>query len=260
VGTHHSGTGPRGHRRLGYTTLSTPAKANVQEHLAALGRIIARGKALPQGLLIRQLNPTLWGWATSYRHVVSQAIYHRLDHLTGVKRRHWARWRHPRQSTAWALRRYWPRRGARHTFATSATDPDAEHLRAHSQVSIARHVKVPGNRSPYEGAWVYWSTRQGRHPHVSARRARLLKAQRGRWRFCGLFFHHDDRLEVDHSNGTHRDARLAHLPALQGHCHEAQTREHRDSLPPGLRDKHQDTEERRERKPSGAVLEQRQAE
>ena len=42
-----------------------------------------------------------------------------------------------------------------------------------------------------------------------------------------------------------------------GHCHDAKTREQGDYLPPGLRDKHQHTEERREAKVTRAVLEQR---
>ena len=75
VGKHQSGKGPRGHRRLGYKTLIKPAKANVKDHLAELGRIIKRGKALPQGPLIRQLNPKIRGWATYYRIGVSQAAY-----------------------------------------------------------------------------------------------------------------------------------------------------------------------------------------
>jgi RNA-directed DNA polymerase len=232
----------------------------VKDHLAELGRMIKSGKALPQGLLIRQLNPKIRGWATYYRHVVSQAVYNRLDHLTWVKLRHWARWRHPRKSTAWAIRRYWHRLDARLTFATSATDPDVGHLRAHSEISITRHVKVQGNRSPYDGDWVYWSTRQGRHPSVSARLAKLLKAQRGRCCYCGLFFQHDDRIEVDHINGNHRDSRDANLQALHGHCHDAKTRENRDYLPTGVCDKHQDTEERSARKRARSDLEQRWAE
>ena len=116
---------------------------------------------------------------------------------------------------------------------------------------------VQGNRSPYDGDWVYWSTRQGRHPNVGARLARLLKQQHGRCRRCGLFFQHDDRIEVDHSNGHHRDARSANLQALHGHCHDAKTREQGDYLPLGLRDKHQNTEERREAKVTRAVLKQR---
>ncbi len=256
VGKYQSGKRSNG-QPLGFKTLIKPAKTNVTDHLAELGRIIDRGRALPQGLLIHQLNPKIRGWAIYYRNVVSQAVYSRLDYLMWTKLRHWARWRHPRKSTAWALRRYWHRIDTRLTFAPSGTDPDAVHLLTHSQVSIKRHVKVQGNRSPYDGDWVYWSTRQGRHPSVSARLARLLKEQRGRCRSCGLFFQHDDRIEVDHRNGNHQDSRFANMQALHGHCHDAKTRETRDYLPPGVRNKHQDTEERSARKRARSDLKQR---
>jgi len=64
VGTHPSGKGPRGHHRLGFTTVINPAKVNVKAHLAALGQIIGRGRAWPQAALIRQLNPKIRGGAT----------------------------------------------------------------------------------------------------------------------------------------------------------------------------------------------------
>jgi RNA-directed DNA polymerase len=57
VGPHQSGKGPRGHQRLGFKTLITPAKVNVKTHLAELGRIIRSSRAWPQAALIRQLNP-----------------------------------------------------------------------------------------------------------------------------------------------------------------------------------------------------------
>jgi RNA-directed DNA polymerase len=257
VGKHQSGKGPRGGKRLGYKTLIKPAKANIKEHLAELGRIIRHAKALSQGQLIRQLNPVIRGWANYYRTGVSQAVYDRLDHLTWAKLRRWAHWRHPKKTPAWRMKRYWHRLGMRLTFATPPTDLDATHLLTHSEVPLTRHIKVQGNRSPYDGDWVYWSTRQGRYPHVRTRLAKLLKAQQGRCRYCGLFFQHDDRIEIDHRNGDRRDTRYANLQALHGHCHDAKTREHRDYLPLGMRDQHQDTEERREAKVSRSVLEQR---
>jgi len=104
---------------------------------------------------------------------------------------------------------------------------------------------------------VYWSTRHGRHPSVSLRLAKWLKQQHGRCRYCGLCFPHDDHIEVDHINADHHDSRSANLPALHGHCHDAKTREPRDYLPLGVRDKPRDTEERREAKVSCSVLEQR---
>jgi RNA-directed DNA polymerase len=254
-----SGKRPGG-QRLGYKTLIKPAKANIQEHLAELGRIIRRSKALPQGEVIRQLNPTIRGWAHYYRIGVSKTVYARLDALTWAKLRSWAHRRHPTKTTPWVIQRYWHRLGTRLTFATSATAPHAGHLHTHSEVPITRHSKVRGNRSPYDGDWVYWSMRQGRHPGVSPRLAMLLKQQRGRCAYCGLFFHSEDRIEIDHIDGDRRNARVTNLQALHGHCHDAKTREHGDSLPHGMRDQHQNTEERSARKRARSVLEQREAE
>src|SRR4030095_7998440 len=259
VGKHHSGRHASGHR-LGFKTLIKPAKANIQAHLADLGRIIRRSKALPQSELIRQLNPKIRGWAQYYRIGVSKVVYARLDHLTWVKLRHWAHRRHSTKSIGWAIERYWHRLDTRRAFATPPTGPDAVYLHTHSEVAIMRHVKVQGNRSPYDGDWMYWSTRQGRHPNVRPRLAKLLKQQRGRCRYCGLFFQQDDQIEVDHINGDHHDTRAANLQALHGHCHDAKTREYGDYLPHSMRAKHHDTEERCERKLSRPVLEQREAE
>src|SRR2546425_662343 len=256
VGKHQSGKRSNG-QRLGFKTLIKPAKANRKAHLAELGGIMQRGKALSQGALIHQLNQKIRGWANYYRTCVSKAVYGQLDFLTWEKLRSWAHQRHPTKTTAWVIQRYWHRLDNRLTFATSAADPDTVHLHTHSEVPITRHVKVTGNRSPYDGDWVYWSTRQGRHPDVSPRLAKLLQQQRGCCRYCGLFFQQDDRIEVDHINGDHHDARSANLQALHGHCHDAKTREHGDYLPRSMRDQHQDTEERRARKRARAVLEQR---
>jgi RNA-directed DNA polymerase len=148
VGTHQSGQGRRGCGRLGYNSRSKPAKANSKEPLAELGRIMQRAKALPQGPLIRQLNPTIRGWANDYRTGVSPAVDERLDHLTWAKLRRWARGRPPKPSSAWGIQRYWPRLGARLTFATAATAADAVYLLTHSEGPITRHVKVQGHRSP----------------------------------------------------------------------------------------------------------------
>jgi RNA-directed DNA polymerase len=174
VGKYQSGKDSKG-RRPGYKTLIKPAKANIQEHLSGLGQIIRRGKALSQGELIRQLNPKIRGWANYYRTSVSQAVYTRLDYLIWEKLRAWSRRRHSRKSIGWVMKRYWHRLDTRWAFATSPTRPEAVHLHTHREVAITRHVKVMGNRSPYDGDWVYWSTRQGRHPGISPRLAKMLR-------------------------------------------------------------------------------------
>jgi RNA-directed DNA polymerase len=257
VGKHQSGKGARGMKRLGYKTLINPAKANVQDHLAELGEISRRGQDWPQAALIRQLNPKIRGWANYYRTWVCQATFSRLAHLTWVKLRHWANRRHPHASLTWMHNRYWRRRDARSVVATPMTANGQVWLTSHNESPSMFHAKVAGNRSPYDGDWVYGSLRQGRYPTVKTRVATLLKRQKGRCPYCGQYFQHDDQLEVDHINGDRRNSRYDNLQALHGHCHDAKTREQEEYLPVGQRAQHQHTEERREPKGSCAVLKQR---
>jgi RNA-directed DNA polymerase len=85
----------------------------------------------------------------------------------------------------------------------------------------------------------------------------LLKKQKGRCTKCGLYFQHDDPLEIDHIDGNRKNSRLINLQVLHGHCHDVKTREQREYLPVGLRDQHQNTEERSAGKLARSVLEQR---
>jgi RNA-directed DNA polymerase len=236
VGKYQSGKGPGGHPRLGYKTLITPAKANVKDHLAELGRVIRAGQNWPQAALIHELNPKIRGWANYYRTWVSQATFSRLDRLTWVKLRAWARRRHPNKAARWVANRYWHRRASRQVFATPATHPSQASLASHSDTASLRHAKVAGARSPYDGDWVYWSNRRGQYPTVSPRLATLLKRQGGRCPYCGLFFHPADQLAIDHLSGDRRDSRSDNLQALHGHCHDAKSRTHGDYLPVGRRD------------------------
>jgi RNA-directed DNA polymerase len=153
VGKPQSGKRPNG-ERLGVTTLITPAKANVQDHLAELGRLIRAGQNWPQAALIHTLTPKIRGWANYYRPWGCQTIFGRLDRLTWVKLRSWACRRHPRQSAGWGYNRYWPRRDSRRVFATPATRPSQASLASHCDTASLRHAKVTGHRRPYDGEWV----------------------------------------------------------------------------------------------------------
>ncbi|MFB3060229.1 MAG: group II intron reverse transcriptase/maturase [Candidatus Binatia bacterium] len=256
VGKHQSGTTPQG-VPLGHKTLIKPAKSNVADHLAELGRIVREARAWPQVALIQKLNPKIRGWANYYRSGVSKATFSRLDYLMRAKLRHWANWRHPKKTAGWVVKRYWTQRDARWVFATAATRGGLISLTFHNEVPIRRHFKVAGHRSPYDGDWVYWSARQGRYPTVSPRLATLLKKQKGRCAGCGLYFQHDDPLEIDHIDGNRKNSRLINLQVLHGHCHDVKTREQREYLPVGLRDQHQNTEERSAGKLARSDLEQR---
>ncbi|NEP08216.1 MAG: HNH endonuclease, partial [Okeania sp. SIO4D6] len=98
-------------------------------------------------------------------------------------------------------------------------------LNQHSDVPIVRHIKVKGNKSPFDGDWTYWGSRIGKHPGVRKEVTTLLKRQKGKCASCGLHFRATDLIEVDHivprsegGDNTYKNKQLLHR-----HCHDVKT-------------------------------------
>ena len=157
---------------LGFKTLIRPSTERVKRHSERLTQIIARHKSSSQLLLIDDLNPVIRGWSNYYSRVVSGKQFARLTHLTFRKLWRWSKRRHPRKSAGLLKNRYWPRSRGSWRFALEGKGAC---LFQHSDTRIARHVKVLSNRSPFDGDWVYWSSRMGKHPEVGSRLSFLLR-------------------------------------------------------------------------------------
>jgi hypothetical protein len=93
-------------------------------------------------------------------------------------------------------------------------------LSFHQTTRVSRFFKVQGNKSPYDGDWVYWSTRLGRDPSKPRRVTRLLKRQRGCCAHCGLRFTTEDVIEVHHHDRNHNNNAFDNLRLMHGHCHD----------------------------------------
>lgn len=92
-------------------------------------------------------------------------------------------------------------------------------------MSVNQHIKVKGEKLPYDGELGYWAGRLGRHPELSARVSKLLKKQKAKCNHCGLIFRDGDVWEVDHIiprslGGTNGDN---NLQLLHRHCHDTKT-------------------------------------
>ena len=205
---------------LGFTTLIQPSVAAIKRHTKRLDTILRRHRSSPQGVLIDELNPVIRGWSNYYSTVVSKKQYARLTHLMFRKLWSWARRRHPRKGAFWLRKRYWPHRSKGWRFADKS-----KFLFQHSDTRIVRHVKVIGSRSPFDGDWVYWSSRMGRHPEAGTRISYLLKRQKGQCAHCKLYFKHGDLLEVDHQQprSSGGSDRYDNLQLLHRHCHDVKT-------------------------------------
>ena len=155
--------------------------------------------------------------------MTARQVFEKEDHLVYRKLRRWAQRRHDEKSTDWVVRKYWRLERGHWTFATT----DGVTLACHANTLIRRHVKVRGEKSPYDGDWAYWATRLGRYPELPKQVASLLKRQGGRCTWCRRYFTAEDGWEIDHVIPRSRggsDA-IGNRQLLHGHCHDQKTAE-----------------------------------
>ncbi len=87
------------------------------------------------------------------------------------------------------------------------------------------YVKVNGDKSPYDGNLVYWSTRMGKNPELPNTKASLLKIQKGKCKWCEFQFREGDILEKDHVIATALGGKniFSNFQLLHAHCHDEKT-------------------------------------
>lgn len=171
-------------------------------------------------MLIDRLNPIIRGWANYYSNACSKATYSSMDNLIYLKLRSWARRRHHNKNQRWIAHKYWLIGTGEGWVFAARNDHGSLRLFNHAQTPIKRHVKVKAGRSPYDGDWIYWSSRMGHHPMVTPAVARLLKSQTGKCSHCGLYFFSDDLMEIHHMDRNPDNHKRDNLKLLHRHCHD----------------------------------------
>jgi RNA-directed DNA polymerase len=236
VGKHHSGKSGcpipkelRGTKEgneynlLGFKTLIKPSKKAIKAHHAALKKVIKSHRTAPQAGLIGHLNPIIRGWANYYSGVASKETFSSEDYVIWSTLRAWSVSRRGRKQKGHAIGKYF--RIGRHGVWTFAT-ADGLTLYKHQDTGIKRHTLIQPDKSPYDGDWVYWSTRRGTDIETPTRVAKLFKKQKGKCPHCGQYFTSSDLLEVDHiiprSKGGKDDYK--NLQLLHAHCHDTKSR------------------------------------
>jgi RNA-directed DNA polymerase len=223
VGKYNSGSSRGG--LLGFKTIITPNKESQKRHYRKVAEVINKSRGLDQGTLIMKLNPIIRGWCNYFSTVVSQKVFGRLWHLVVWKLLKWGRHRHRNKGRAWIRLKYFKTvEGNNWVFATGEGKNSLK-LIQHSSTEIKRFVKVKGKASPYDGDWIYWSSRMGVHPEVSTRVATLLKKQKGKCAHCGIYFKDGDSLEVDHIVPRSKGGKNKYdnWQLLHRHCHDTKT-------------------------------------
>ena len=160
--------------------------------------------------------------------MVSKQVFTKIDNLLYWSLRRWGKSRHCNKTEKWIRERYWSiiQEGDYNAskFATKERGK-LNRLLSHAETAIVRHEKVKGNKSPFDGDLIYWSTRLGEHPEMNAMRAKLLKQQNGKCAYCRLNFMDGDLLEIDHKTPKSLGGKdsLNNYQLLHRHCHDKKT-------------------------------------
>lgn len=224
VGKHKSGkSGGHKSELLGFKTLVKPSKKAIKAHHAVLKEVIKTHRTAPQAGLIGRVNPVIRGWANYYSGVTAKETFTTEDAVLWQMLRAWSVSRRGRKQKAQAIRKYY--RMGRHgewTFATA----NGLTLWKHADVGIKRHTLIKPDKSPYDGDWVYWSTRRGKDIEAPTRVAKLLKKQKGKCPYCGQYFTSSDLLEVHHIIPKCFGGKdeYKNLQLLHAHCHDLKSR------------------------------------
>lgn len=215
----------RNKKPLGFKTLIVPSKKSCQKHQSGLKEIVRNNISNSQLALIADLNPVISGWSNYFS--ISDASMCGVLSTQDLKLLRWSK----RQvgTKAVGYTNYWHKVNGRASFSfvTNNSKPFSQIFhRDYTGNSINHYVKVQGTRSLFDGDFVYWGTRLGKHPDLHPRKARLVKRQKGKCSYCNLNFSFGDVMEVDHitprSLGGKNDWK--NLQLLHRHCHHEKSR------------------------------------
>lgn len=93
--------------------LIKPANSSISKIKSKIRDLIEMNKTIKTEDLVRQLNPILRGWGNNYRHVVSKAIFSKIDHEIWEMTWQWAKRRHPKKMLEWIKSKYFQSIGTR---------------------------------------------------------------------------------------------------------------------------------------------------
>jgi len=81
-----------------------------------------------------------------------------------------------------------------------------------------RHIKVKGNKSPFDGDLVYWSKRNSKlYDGITSR---LLKKQNHTCGYCGHKLTSEEKVNLHHCDGNHSNWKDYNLTVVHESCHD----------------------------------------
>lgn len=194
----HYSVGKHNRNRYGkHKLLIKPSKEKIQTHYRKIKEIVHKSTHLSVKALCSKLNPIIKGWANYYKYVVSSQVFRDLDNRLYDLQWIWSKRKHPKSGLKFLKRKYFTSIDG--TWRLSYRENgEINHVEAYRSTKVQeRFVKVKGDRTPFDGDWVYWSQRLIKYPGIDNLTATLLKRQSGKCTECGKYISQEDNIQRD---------------------------------------------------------------
>jgi RNA-directed DNA polymerase len=229
-----------------YKVKIVAAKTNCLRFLDKVRKVVRLARAWSSYDLIRVLKPTLIKWANYYRFSECKDFFSKLDFRIFGMLRAWVFRRDTRNGRLKIRQKYFPS-GRTYVFhdrayfdnwilvgQTKKTDGTivTNFLPRLSWVKSCKHVKIRGNKSPYDGDSIYWAKRFAKYSDLPTSMIKLMKTQEFKCTYCNQTFTYGDRFELDHIIPKSRGGKdtYSNLQLLHKICHVGKTRDDNKSL------------------------------
>jgi len=99
-------------------------------------------------------------------------------------------------------------------------------------VESIKHIKVAGNKSPFDGDYIYWAKRLAKYSGLPYSTVKLMIVQQFKCTICNSPFLHGERMEIDHIIPKSRGGsdKYDNLQLIHRICHIGKTRDDNSPL------------------------------
>jgi len=224
-----------------YKVKIIPSKLNCLSFLNKVRIIIRKAKAMSSYNLIELLRPVYIGWANYFRTSECKKVFQKLDYMIYGMLRAWAFRRDTRSGRFVIRQKYFPKdctyifhgRTYKDNWILAGKSKATNGIikknflpRLH-WIESTQHIKIIGNKSPYDGDYIYWAKRLAKYSGLSNTMVKMMKNQNYKCNICGSNFVLGERLEIDHivPRSLGGSNKYDNLQLVHRICHVGKTRD-----------------------------------
>ena len=209
--------------------LIKPSGKSIKSLLDKVKQIARTYIGKPVSLMLYRINATLKGWAMYHRHIVSKAVFHRIDSEVFKILWRWCQRRHRNKRKSWLKAKYFKTIGTYNWnfFVKDSKGKDLVIFKLFP-TKIERFVKIRDKANPYSKTdEMYFESRNDYQMlnHYEGRYVlnTLYRRQQGSCPECGEKVTRESSWNIHHIlpkylGGTNK---LSNLALLHPHCHQA---------------------------------------